>query len=63
MLLSFPHTYYKMFHKEAFLYQKRIPALDLHQEINLNRIFSFSLFLCYKTYYYICIGKKKKLSA
>ena len=25
-------------------------------------IFSFSLFLCYKTYRYICIGKKKKLS-
>jgi len=31
--------------------------------MRLNRIFSFSLFLCYKTYSYICIGKKKKLSA
>jgi len=30
--------------------------------MRLNRIFSFSLFLCYKTYSYICIGKKKKLS-
>ncbi len=53
----------EMFHKEPFLYQKSISYLDLHQKMRLNRIFSFLLVSCYKTYSYLCTGKKKKLSA
>ena len=36
---------------------------SLNKKFELIEIFSFSLFLCYKTYSYIFIGKKKKLSA
>ena len=54
---------YKNISKRSVFISKSISTLDLHQEINRNKIFSFSLFLCYKTYRYICIGKKKKLSA
>lgn len=63
MITRVRQPYYIHITNKVLNKQNNTRQLIYIKKCSLKQHFPSSLFLCYKTYSYICIGKKKKLSA